>query len=450
MRESTDLKRLETRITELEQLLKARETDLARVSSDAKYARTKIDHYRNRNMMLAAAHEAAVGAVSKIASESMMKKEAGTLALMLERWQADDRAELCYRALYKTRGEEGERLTDHLSDLEGGFLDEVRRQHYHERDVQIAEYLSTEAFDPSVADTLRVAAGISWNVVRWIRDTWKWDWRAKDADGAPKKARRMLAPDSNVPLPEPFCIKMMRQIEDQAVSGTGGNVGHDDGKGAEVRDVDATLLRAFTGCDATTMGGMATAGTKDDPHWATVTLDCAGLTHDESGVRLALVCASVERMNQSAHGVHTIAFWQASSNAEHWSTVLARTKHVRPALCRLFRDGELLLPDGSGSGVFVKLLLTADKPALCHMLGRRSFAHDFFSPFCPCSERNGDLNNFTHDPLTHYDALTFQERCALALVAEWEALGEPEPTAWTIKRKDKVKIPLKYNCLFEL
>ena len=39
MRESTDLKRLETRITELEQLLKARETDLARVSSDAKYAR---------------------------------------------------------------------------------------------------------------------------------------------------------------------------------------------------------------------------------------------------------------------------------------------------------------------------------------------------------------------------------------------------------------------------
>ena len=158
MRESTDLKRLETRITELEQLLKARETDLARVSSDAKYARTKIDHYRNRNMMLAAAHEAAVGAVSKIASESMMKKEAGTLALMLERWQADDRAELCYRALYKTRGEEGERLTDHLSDLEGGFLDEVRRQHYHERDVQIAEYMSTEAFDPSVADTLRVAA----------------------------------------------------------------------------------------------------------------------------------------------------------------------------------------------------------------------------------------------------------------------------------------------------
>ena len=36
MRETTECKRLETRITELEQLLKVRETDLARVSSDAK------------------------------------------------------------------------------------------------------------------------------------------------------------------------------------------------------------------------------------------------------------------------------------------------------------------------------------------------------------------------------------------------------------------------------
>eukprot|EP00966_Prymnesium_polylepis_P237490 5492667-Prymnesium_polylepis.1 len=62
MRESTELKRLEQHITELEKLLKARETDLARVSSNAKYARSKIEHCRNRNMMLAAAHEAAAGA----------------------------------------------------------------------------------------------------------------------------------------------------------------------------------------------------------------------------------------------------------------------------------------------------------------------------------------------------------------------------------------------------
>ena len=33
----------------------------------------------------------------------MYKKETGTLALMLERWHADDRVELCYRALYTPR-----------------------------------------------------------------------------------------------------------------------------------------------------------------------------------------------------------------------------------------------------------------------------------------------------------------------------------------------------------
>eukprot|EP00966_Prymnesium_polylepis_P140635 3248388-Prymnesium_polylepis.1 len=69
-------------------------------------------------------------------------------------------------------------------------------------------------------------------------------------------------------------------------------------------------------------------------------------------------------MNQSAHGVHTTSrSGRRRPIAEHWSTIIARTKHVRPALCRLFRNGELQLPDGSGSGVFVKLLLTADKPA---------------------------------------------------------------------------------------
>ena len=127
---------------------------------------------------------------------------------------------------------------------------------------------------------------------------------------------------------------------------------------------------------------------------------------------------------------------------------MARTKVVRPQLCRLYREslsrgaGELRNPDGSGSGIFVKLLLTADKPALCHVLGRRSFAHDFFSPFCDCSEKNGDLFNYTYDPLTHFAGLSFEERCNLALVPLWEALGEPEPPDWTITRNGMVSAPL--------
>ena len=47
----------------------------------------------------------AAGAVSRIASPAMWKKEAAVLATKLERWDVADRAELCYRyrALYRTR-----------------------------------------------------------------------------------------------------------------------------------------------------------------------------------------------------------------------------------------------------------------------------------------------------------------------------------------------------------
>ena len=381
MRETTEIKRLETAISQMLLTVAALTQRAERAETDSKYYASKMNQALklNRNMQLSAAQEQRAGAVSKIDSDSMYKKESGTLALMLERWHADDRPELCYRALYRSYNEDGVRLHNGLTDLEGSFLDEVRRQHYHERDQQIADHIQEGAFNPAVMNTLRVALGWSWNAVRWWRDTVKWDWSATDPDGKPSKARRMMAPDSRVPLPEPMCIKLMRQLQDEELKGK--NVDHADGRGAEVTDVDATVLRALTSCDKSKMQGMATQGTLADPHWITVTLDGAGLTHDDSGVRLALICASVERMNQSTHAVHTISFWRASEHAEHWSTILARTKHVRPALCRLFKDGELLNADGSGSGVYVKLLVTADKPALCHMLGRRSFGHNFFLHF---------------------------------------------------------------------
>eukprot|EP00966_Prymnesium_polylepis_P213267 4939280-Prymnesium_polylepis.1 len=68
------------------------------------------------------------------------------------------------------------------------------------------------------------------------------------------------------------------------------------------------------------------------------------------------------------------------------------------------------------------------------MLGRRSFGHNLFSPFCPCSERAGDLYNYSYDPMNYYSGLDYEERCSLALVPLHEALGDPEPPDWAIKR----------------
>ena len=69
-------------------------------------------------MRLSAAQKEAAGAVSKITSDSMRHKEVAVLALKLERWHEDDRAQICYRALYKSKDEEGIRLIDQLSDLD--------------------------------------------------------------------------------------------------------------------------------------------------------------------------------------------------------------------------------------------------------------------------------------------------------------------------------------------
>eukprot|EP00966_Prymnesium_polylepis_P268246 6197054-Prymnesium_polylepis.1 len=165
MRERTEQQRLQMRVSELLLTVAGLQEAAARNATDLKYAHSQMEKVRNKNMLLSAAQEQRAGAVSKIETESMYKKETGTLALMLERWHVDDRAELCYRALYRTKGEEGERLTDHLSDLEGGFLDEVRRQHYDERDRQIADHMR-EVFSAAKAETLRLCTGWSWNMLR--------------------------------------------------------------------------------------------------------------------------------------------------------------------------------------------------------------------------------------------------------------------------------------------
>ena len=422
--------------------LQAEKARLARAEVNDKYWRQQAYRQGNKNQILSAAQEARAGAVSKIASESMWVKEAATLATYLERWQAEDRAELCYRALFRSKGDDGQRLSMTLADLEGGIFDQMRKAIYRERDWQIAGHME-KVFSAAKADTLRVCSGMSWNIARWWHDTWKWQWNAKDPKtGERMRKRQMLAPDSEVPMPEPIPIAEMREVEAEHLQGR--NQQHADGHGAEVSSIDATVLQAIAMAGDSTMGGVAASGTPEDPIILAITLDGAGLTDDKSGVRVALTVATVERLNQSTHGVHTIGMWEASEHAEHWKTIIARTVVTRPQLCRLWNGGaagELLLPDGVGSGFFVKLLLTADKPALCHVLGRRSFAHDYFSPNCKCSENAGQLYDFSMDPLTHYDTLSFEERCELALVPLHEALGLQEPADWKVTKQGEVRNP---------
>ena len=96
----------------------------------------------------------------------------------------------------------------------------------------------------------------------------------------------------------------------------------------------------------------------------------------------------------------------------------------------------MLLRNGQPSGKRVKLVLAADKPFLCHSLGRRDHTHECFSPFCKCRDKAGgdsQLYDLSHDQGSHYGEFTFEMHCALALVPLWEALEEEEPRDWSVK-----------------
>lgn len=103
---------------------------------------------------------------------------------------------------------------------------------------------------------------------------------------------------------------------------------------------------------------------------------------------------------------------------------------IRPSLQRLYQTQELC-PGGVRSGIFIKLCLVADKPFIRHVCGLLSHNADAFgSPFCNCTDQ--DLYNFSKSKRTHYGSVSFELLCARAHVPLWEALGQPEPSNWTL------------------
>ena len=145
------LQALEAKIADLQRLLAIRDREIGTAQQQRTSARKSLERVRNENMRLSAAISEVSGTVSKIGSESMWKKEAGVLATKLERWHQEDRAELCYRALYRSWDDNHEhRLAHGLADLCGGIFDKMSRQIQHERDVEVAEHLRTKGFIAAV------------------------------------------------------------------------------------------------------------------------------------------------------------------------------------------------------------------------------------------------------------------------------------------------------------
>ena len=112
----------------------------------------------------------------------------------------------------------------------------------------------------------------------------------------------------------------------------------------------------------------------------------------------------------------------------------ARLENILPDLRRLYNEGEggELSPNGDPSGIFIKIVLSADKPFMRKLNGLLSHnANCFGPPSCSCCDE--DLYNFTFNKKTHYGQVTYATLCHRAHVPVWQALGQPEPARWEFK-----------------
>ena len=123
--------------------LEEAEGRVRRLTADRKHLSSQYEFQRHRCAVLAAAAEMRSGTVSRITSSSMWDKEAGILAAMMARWtNPDDLPELCFRALYKLRGSNGERLSKGLATLRNcGMFEALRKKFREEAYEEVKEHL---------------------------------------------------------------------------------------------------------------------------------------------------------------------------------------------------------------------------------------------------------------------------------------------------------------------
>ena len=83
----------------------------------------------------------------------------------------------------------------------------------------------------------RLALGLSWRKIQWLRSLFKFNHSMRDSNGNRVRHREMLAENSSTPVPELFPIKEMKAWENKKL-----NIGED-----KVRSYPSTASTASLG-----------------------------------------------------------------------------------------------------------------------------------------------------------------------------------------------------------
>ena len=177
---------------------------------------------------------------------SQYREEVRVLREIMSRWDKRNWAELCVSVLKGLRGGEQIDYTMDVRDCTAfeGALKEIHRQ----RDEECSAWLQTHAFRAEKQLLGKMAHRKSNRRMFWENSMYKFDHSARNKDGVPLRKREMMAAKSSVRAPElynPKAMLAMIREDEEDEHGQDRHAESDDRRGAQVRDVEATILEVL-------------------------------------------------------------------------------------------------------------------------------------------------------------------------------------------------------------
>jgi hypothetical protein len=178
---------------------------------------------------------------------------------------------------------------------------------------ECAEYLATHALRPEKFLLAKMLLRVSGRAMGWMASMFKFDHSAVDADGERLRVRETMHADSKVYAPGIWPTKEINKLIDAEIHqesppDDGGtrvpdrvNIQSEDRKAAVVRNVRGAVAELISDTADRYCGGWASDGSKGKPHWIMLTMDGAGLTHEDNGVRFAMYVARVRAAHEPVH-----------------------------------------------------------------------------------------------------------------------------------------------------